>query len=541
MTQVKFGVTKKRINSTSQVMTDTTTLDCKLKEICGIHSPVFLVQGLIDTTRWNYCQWHNNYYYINEVIFVTNDILEVHCTLDPLATFKDAIENTYAYIQYGDKQHSLAYIDDPRFGPDHKYDVVERKTVIDMGIDKANWTVIMTVNCCTTLSQNGVLIYAMTMSTFATILNSLSNAVMTDAQSWTQGNFFEAIQNIFIKIACGGGQAMDNIRSIIAVPFAYDSYTGSTVIDTITTVGVGPYRVTLTGGASVKVLAAVSSWGGSQTVNLDRPSMASTYKWLRLPKYCTIQLGHPCGYTEINSNALLEQNTLTVYWDVCPINGDYSIKVTVGQREDETISILSGNVSLDLAYLIASGKTVGGMVLQKEAELAKTIAGMQLLSKTPASTESYSTDKSTPVQTASGNASKYNATEHKEGTITRYSQPSGICGNFRLGGTNPSAGGGSLGGGVTAAFLTSSGKAVYVNVEYYIPSIFDGGVANYEFYCNEYGYPCGQYLKFGDITGYAEAVGASVGTGTVAGIPGANTSDISTINSFLNTGIYIEA
>ena len=60
-------------------------------------------------------------------------------------------------------------------------------------------------------------------------------------------------------------------------------------------------------------------------------------------------------------------------------------------------------------------------------------------------------------------------------------------------------------------------------------------LGTYTDYCDRYGYPCNRYLKLGDITGYCQCAGASV-----QGASGATQSNLSTINSYLNSGIYIE-
>ena len=54
-------------------------------------------------------------------------------------------------------------------------------------------------------------------------------------------------------------------------------------------------------------------------------------------------------------------------------------------------------------------------------------------------------------------------------------------------------------------------------------------------YCNQYGYPVNKYLTLGDISGYCQCIGASV-----EGATGASDASKSTINSYINTGIYIE-
>lgn len=47
---------------------------------------------------WNYIHIMGNYYYINDIVFLNNDIWELHCTIDSLATWKTEIEASTQYI-----------------------------------------------------------------------------------------------------------------------------------------------------------------------------------------------------------------------------------------------------------------------------------------------------------------------------------------------------------------------------------------------------------------------------------------------------------
>lgn len=54
--------------------------------------------ALSDDYDWNYIHIMGNYYYINDIVFLNNDIWELHCTIDPLATWKTEIEASTQYV-----------------------------------------------------------------------------------------------------------------------------------------------------------------------------------------------------------------------------------------------------------------------------------------------------------------------------------------------------------------------------------------------------------------------------------------------------------
>jgi len=85
----------KRQNSTKQP-TGGTQHDVYLKDACSILHPVFLIDG-VDTSD-NYCQWEGRYYFIDDIVLNNRNIYELHCTFDPLASWKSAIGSSTQYV-----------------------------------------------------------------------------------------------------------------------------------------------------------------------------------------------------------------------------------------------------------------------------------------------------------------------------------------------------------------------------------------------------------------------------------------------------------
>ena len=123
MSNITIGITDKRKNSTksSFVSGTDTTLSCVMKEPIDYHDPIFKVIGLTKNVMYNYAQWGDYLYHVNSVKYITNDIAEISCTLDPMATYKNAVSRTYGYMLYSsDSSKMTTYVDDERVGPDHK-------------------------------------------------------------------------------------------------------------------------------------------------------------------------------------------------------------------------------------------------------------------------------------------------------------------------------------------------------------------------------------------------------------------------------------
>ena len=492
MTTIKIGNISKRVNSTSQSFSGT-DYSCRLKNPTSLHDPVFEVQGLTDNTMYNYASWSSRYYWVDDVIQITNTISEVHCHLDPLATFKSAITNTYGLVTFGDSAHHTEFKDDVRFGPDIKIDRTSGVGIasLDMGFSSSQWTILMSVqNAAQSFSYNGVNTFAMDPVTFKKVLNGFSGVVYSDISTWSGTDVIDILKNYGIRLLTGGQQALDNIISCVAVPIPLSTFS-AIAADTLTTMAMGPYSYTLDGGAVVYYVSSSAVKTGNGVLTLSRPlySSASNY-WLNSPKYCSIKITHPCGYEEINDPSLLKNSSVYAWYSVGLCSGEYQIRITSESSKDsDTIALISGCVAVDMLRLVPNTNVT------MDSNLHNSI----------------------------GNALISGAT-------------GGVI-QFNPGSNSPSSrqGANTHGGYAGIANLTA-GKTCFLDTEYYIPAIFSGGDASeYNSFCSVHGYPVDRYLKIGDISGYCQCQNVSVGS-----ISGATDMDKTFINNCLNTGIYIE-
>lgn len=107
--EVKFGFFAKDKDSTKQPPNNFGDLitDCKFKEPTSLTHPTFIVKS---TNQYNYAKMQGRYYYVDEIIRITNEISEYHCTVDALATWKHAIGSSTQYVtrsQYHYDEHLI--------------------------------------------------------------------------------------------------------------------------------------------------------------------------------------------------------------------------------------------------------------------------------------------------------------------------------------------------------------------------------------------------------------------------------------------------
>lgn len=98
----------KRKNSTKRPEGGTDR-DVVLLDDVSLYSPVF------ECNYWdyndNYCKWAGRYYYVVDVVCKRRDVFDVHCEIDPLATWKDDILGTNAFVTFSTSDYDIGIPD----------------------------------------------------------------------------------------------------------------------------------------------------------------------------------------------------------------------------------------------------------------------------------------------------------------------------------------------------------------------------------------------------------------------------------------------
>lgn len=97
----------KRKNSTLQP-TGGIDIDVRLKENTSLENPVFICENVGGA---NYCQFGGNYYFVEDVVFLTNTIVELHCSMDALATNRTAIFGYTCFVERAQSEYDV-WVDD---------------------------------------------------------------------------------------------------------------------------------------------------------------------------------------------------------------------------------------------------------------------------------------------------------------------------------------------------------------------------------------------------------------------------------------------
>lgn len=141
----------KRYNSTKRPTGAYTELDCKMKAECSVKDPVLLIDGI--DLEVNYCTFNGRYYFVEDITLNKNNIYEIKCTIDVLATYRPQISDYNAYVERSASKYDPYLSDDVL---SISYDIInqdEQSTTL-IGFDFSTGAFIFPV-----MNSNGVEIF----------------------------------------------------------------------------------------------------------------------------------------------------------------------------------------------------------------------------------------------------------------------------------------------------------------------------------------------------------------------------------------------
>jgi hypothetical protein len=124
MATVNFGSFSKRRNSTKQPSGLSDSRTVKLKDLTSFDAPTFILTG--NDFSYNYAEWDGRYYFITDIRSMHNNLTEVDCMLDVLATYKSYILASTQYVCYSSLSSSV-WLEDSRIPSLSKSNVVKHR------------------------------------------------------------------------------------------------------------------------------------------------------------------------------------------------------------------------------------------------------------------------------------------------------------------------------------------------------------------------------------------------------------------------------
>ena len=416
MATVAFGSFSKRRNSTKQPQSLSDQKTVTLKDSCSQDRPVFICTG--NNFNYNYCMWASKYYFIDEIVSLKNNLIEIHCILDPLATYKTEILASTQYVCYS-SQSGNAWLPDTRI-PVLKNTVATKSGASLSFINTTGFYVLSVVGGNT--GVGGCEVFAVNKSTLNALIQAISTWSSQDVTDIMQGVIIQPpsygspsadypaddnLQHCFsslittIKNICDSlgtaaksiqdsandlnkkieeasaktgflGNAYANapqcIRSCIWVPFDIAAFTGSSGA-----IYLGKYD---TGQAGFKVNASPTSG----TVSVSIPWHYSD--WRR--GYCEdVYLYLPfVGMVSYSSASLTHVNSISIDYSVTATDGNVCYEVKAG---NEILGTYGGNCATNYPIGVTQQASAGEVTTALLAGVTKTIAAATQSSLSPLS------------------------------------------------------------------------------------------------------------------------------------------------------------
>ena len=340
MINVYFGNFAKRKNSTARPGSLGSAVAVALKEDCSIDRPVFLLSAA--SCDFNYCQWGDRYYFITDIVSERNNWWRVSCELDFLATYKDEILATTAFIEYATDGNGQ--IVDPRLGVEYGVAGVNSSVVggaipyMDVDINDAAIFISVvgrssTDTYCISAQALAYLFY-MTGTWVDQLLDQ--NNIDTSSVEAAVGTSIAIVIEAF-KQLIASGNAADCIRDAYVLPIVAPV----DVLEAASPVWLGMFNSQVQGN---KVIGAGNV---ERTVTVPIPHQYSD--WRKQAPYEVCQLFLPLyGTINIPSDIAADSDSLNVRAILNVRSGDYTYYISGSDRNGHEI-VVGGNCAAPLA------------------------------------------------------------------------------------------------------------------------------------------------------------------------------------------------
>ena len=378
MATVYYANIDKRKNSTKQA-TFTNSYTCALKDATSLNNPVFLFQG--SWIGWNVAKWGDRYYFVDDVVAVHNDLWEIHCSLDVLATYKSKIIASTQFVSYSS-------VSGDTWLPDTRIPVTKSAT---HGYTQASLSSYFDVNngyfALTCLSGNGgCYSYAVSKAGLQTIIQNISNWATGDftdtisgtrvgGYNWaTAEDCLQSLGSIISQVGALGNAydiAPNCIRSCVWIPFKMSRFA-----PTLQRIYLGLYDTGVDG-------YIISQAPVTDIVPITIPWRHSD--WRR--SYCeSVYLYLPLvGNINLSTDDIIDSSALSIRVSMSGIDGSIAYTVYANSNEDECMGVYSANCSVNYAIGINQSASFGSVARAAMAGSEKVVNSLINTSLSPVS------------------------------------------------------------------------------------------------------------------------------------------------------------
>lgn len=270
-----YNFTKRR-NSTKRPSKGI-LVNVNLKEGCSHYNPSFILTT--NPTNFSYLSWGTWYYYITDIVNTRNGVWTISCEIDVLATWKDDIKSTSAFVLYSTSSYDIG-IPDTRLSTKPNY-IVKTNVVTYPIVGNPLYVV-------TYIGEGGASMKGITENSLTKLQNALS-------------------KNAFAELFVDSSKAVSKMLSNTA-----QAITGCTYIPHCSTSG-RPMNIILAGGYNTGASGTLVNRHDFATTSISIPWNFSSGDFRNRSQYTSLLLLLPCyGYLQLNTDNYTGDSSITI-------------------------------------------------------------------------------------------------------------------------------------------------------------------------------------------------------------------------------------
>lgn len=340
LTLLLFNFAKKQNSTATPADSSGVAVDVVLKNETSLNAPVFLLSGA--RPNYTYAKFDGAYYFIDDIRSVRNNLYELVCTLDPLATYKADILASSAFVEYATQGNNQ--ITDPRLGVEYGVAGVNVEVAgsaipyMDVDINDSGFFISVVGQTTTDTYYISAAALEQLFSRTVTWVDDIIDESTIDTSSVESaiGSTMELLLNGF-KQLIASGNAADCVRDAYCLPIVAPT----SVLSSASQLYLGMFDSRI---AANKIIGAGNV---ERTVTVTIPHQYSD--WRKQAPYEVCQLFLPLyGTINIPSDIAADSSSLTVRGILNVRSGDYTYYISGTGRNANEI-VVGGNCAAPLA------------------------------------------------------------------------------------------------------------------------------------------------------------------------------------------------
>lgn len=308
----------------------------------SLYTPVF--QSEYWDYNDNYCYWANRYYYVTDVVTLRQNLFEVHCEIDPLATWKDDIMATTAFVTFSTSDFDIG-IPDYRLSSDPI--TITKSTAVEVFPGLAEEFVISYVGTSSaptvglTYSQLEGLQGEMMSNKCVKTITKWADSIITQSSEST--NAWNIVPSLL-------GSTSNSITRCMFMPKFHS---------------IGTKGIVLAGGYDTNIVGEIPSHSYSETYSVSIPWAFGSGDFRNRAQFTSISIYIPgYGFLALNADNYQGQSSISVQATLDSYVGE--ITYLVGGKAKATCSI---------SYPVQVGTSQVGNVPNAVTGVAQAVTG----------------------------------------------------------------------------------------------------------------------------------------------------------------------